>query len=167
MSNSNELSCPFRNSAQAADATLPSSSVCVFVKPFDGINVQFIFVDMVLWVGADEALRILKLPTQALFSLPDSEKAPLKKLDTCSDSNKWFVTALGVGLLTTRLVNRGSLNNDNLISNDHQLSERANAFANIFLTDVVTEIRTSRLLCNISKEEDDILTLLNEPINNV
>nr|AIU37091.1 ORF23 PEP [Cydia pomonella granulovirus]WOZ30291.1 hypothetical protein PPFHPHBJ_00136 [Cydia pomonella granulovirus]WOZ44912.1 hypothetical protein HDNAPKKO_00138 [Cydia pomonella granulovirus]WOZ45048.1 hypothetical protein GGGKFHNK_00136 [Cydia pomonella granulovirus]WOZ45184.1 hypothetical protein BGFFOGFG_00136 [Cydia pomonella granulovirus] len=137
---------------------------CLFTKVFDGIDVPLAFVDMTLWVGAEEALRILKVPTQALFALPDCEKTTLRQLESCTDNNKWFITALGVGLLTSRLVNRGSLCNDNLIVSDNQLPERANAFANIFLTDVITEIRINCLLCSISKTEDDVLNLLNEPV---
>lgn len=47
---------------------------CLFCKPFDGINVPLMFVDMTLWVGADETLRILKLSSQTLSCLPDCEK---------------------------------------------------------------------------------------------
>ncbi|ABC61153.1 PEP [Choristoneura occidentalis granulovirus] len=130
---------------------------CLFTKNFDGVNVPFLFLDMTLWVGADEVLRILKLPTQILFSLPDSEKTTLKQLKPCSDNNKWFITSLGVGLLVSRLINRG-------YDNESLLPERANAFANIFITDIVFEIRVNCLICSISKTEDAVLNLLNEPI---
>ncbi|ACZ63508.1 PEP2 [Pieris rapae granulovirus Wuhan] len=133
---------------------------CLFCKPFDGINVPLMFVDMTLWVGADETLRILKLSSQTLSCLPDCEKTIQTQLDPCCDSKKCFITALGVGLLCNWLINRGCLK-DNMVSND--LPECANAFANIFLTDIIQEIRTSRLLCSISKKEDAILDLLNEP----
>ncbi|APO13907.1 PEP-2 [Plodia interpunctella granulovirus] len=135
----------------------------VVIRKFDGIDVPLFFIDMILWVGADEALKILRLPSHALFSLPDSEKNTLNHLVSCSDNRKCFITALGVGLLCSRLVNRGSVI-DNLLCNDNQLPERANAFANIFLTDFIYEIRQENLLCSISKTEDTILTLLNTPV---
>ncbi|AKN80707.1 polyhedron envelope protein 2 [Diatraea saccharalis granulovirus] len=138
---------------------------CLFTKSFDCVEVPLVFVDMVLWVGADEALRILKLSPHTLSSLPNSEKTTLKQLEPCAENNnKCFITALGVGLLTNRLINRGCLTNDNNITNDNYLPERANAFANIFLTDIISEIRILQILCGINKTEDEILTLLNEPI---
>nr|UYX49656.1 hypothetical protein Datr000023 [Darna trima granulovirus] len=139
------------------------SNSCLFVKNFDNVQVPLILADMTLWVGADESLKILKLPSQSLISLPDTEKTSLKNLESCSENNKLFITALGVGLLSNRLVNRGSLNSD-VVFNEHYLPERVNAFANIFLTDVLSELRISRLLCGISKIEDDILNILNEPV---
>nr|AUF82043.1 hypothetical protein [Cryptophlebia leucotreta granulovirus] len=135
---------------------------CLFTKVFDNVNVPLVFVDMTLWVGAEEALRILKIPYQAIFNLPDCEKTTLKQLENCSENNKCFITALGIALLTSRLINRGSLCDDNVIVNDNHLPERANAFANIFLTDVITELRINRILCNISKIENDILNLLSD-----
>lgn len=134
---------------------------CLFTKPFDNVDVPLIFIDMILWVGAEEALKILKLPHQALSSLPQSEKSTLKQLEPCSETCKLFITALGVGLLTSRLVTRGCLVNDTL-SNDNRISERANTFANMFLSDVISEIRVCQLLCGISVKEDEILNLLNE-----
>ncbi|AEB00324.1 pep-2 [Clostera anachoreta granulovirus] len=141
-----------------------SSYSCLFSKTFDGVNVPLLQTDMVLWVGADEVLRILKLSPHYLQSLPESEKSTLKNLESCSDSTKLFITALGVGLLSSRLVNRGSVIHD-VVTNDNHLPERVNAFANIFLTDVIIESRQSNLLCGISKKQDAVLDLLNEPVN--
>lgn len=141
-----------------------SSYSCLFSKTFDGVNVPLLQTDMVLWVGADELLRILKLSPHYLQSLPESEKSTLKNLESCSDSTKLFITALGVGLLSSRLVNRGSVIHD-VVTNDNHLPERVNAFANIFLTDVIIESRQSNLLCGISKKQDAVLDLLNEPVN--
>jgi len=152
----------------------------VFTKVVDGIDVPLLFIDMTLWVGAEEALRILKLPNHTLASLPLSEKSTLDQLFVCGDGNsscsgtaaapykhhsKLFITALGVGLLCSRLVNRGCLLPcDNSLSHNTQLPERVNAFANIFLTDVVCEIKINCLLCGVSKTEDLILNLLSEPV---
>ncbi|AGQ20296.1 pep-2 [Clostera anastomosis granulovirus A] len=141
-----------------------SSYSCLFSKTFDGVNVPLLQTDMVLWVGADEVLRILKLSPHYLQSLPESEKSTLKNLESCSDSTKLFITALGVGLLSSRLVNRGAVIHD-VVTNDNHLPERVNAFANIFLTDVIVESRQSNLLCGISKKQDAVLDLLNEPVN--
>ncbi|AKS25363.1 pep-2 [Clostera anastomosis granulovirus B] len=158
----------------------------VFTKVFDGIDVPFLFIDMTLWVGAEETLRILKVSNHALASLPSSEKSTLDQLFVCNNSgnvgggsasgcsgavgpykhhSKLFITALGVGLLCSRLVNRGSiLPCENSLSHNNQLPERVNAFANIFLTDVVSEIKMNCLLCGVSKTEDLVLNLLNEPV---
>lgn len=129
---------------------------CPFTLTFDGVCVSLIFSDMILWVGADEALKILCLSNSTLHCLPESERATLHQLDPCSDNKKCYITALGVGLLVCRLIySKGC--------DANLLPERANAFANIFLTDVISDIKTSRLICGISKKEDEILTLLNEP----
>lgn len=136
---------------------------CPFCLNFDGVNVSLIFNDMILWVGADEALKILKLPFNALHCLPDCEKACLSQIVSCNDNKKLYITALGVGILVSRLVSRGSLVKD-CITNDNNLPERANAFANIFLTEVISEIKISRLLCGINKIENDILNILSEPV---
>ncbi|UYE99134.1 MAG: pep-2 [Betabaculovirus sp.] len=150
----------------------------VFTKVVDGIDVPLLFIDMTLWVGAEESLRILKLSNHTLASLPPSEKSTLDQLLGCNGNNnytdavapyknqsKLFITALGVGLLCSRLVNRGCLLPcDNSLSHNNQLPERVNAFANIFLTDVVCEIKINCLLCGTSKTEDLILNLLNEPV---
>lgn len=141
--------------------SVPKSHSSVFTKPFDGVDVPLVFVDMVLWVGAEEALRILRLSPHILSSLCDSEKKILKHLEPCSDDHKLFITALGVGLIANKLVNRGCIDGDNNISGENHLPERVNAFANIFLTDVISELRISCLLCGISKKEDAILDLLN------
>nr|QBH65856.1 hypothetical protein PhopGVgp021 [Phthorimaea operculella granulovirus]QBH66116.1 hypothetical protein PhopGVgp021 [Phthorimaea operculella granulovirus]QBH66246.1 hypothetical protein PhopGVgp021 [Phthorimaea operculella granulovirus]QBH66376.1 hypothetical protein PhopGVgp021 [Phthorimaea operculella granulovirus]QBH66506.1 hypothetical protein PhopGVgp021 [Phthorimaea operculella granulovirus] len=142
----------------------PTSSTmsCPFTRIFDETEVPLVFTDMVLWVGADEVLRILKLSPHSLYSLPDSERTTLKLLIANSDSNKIFITALGVGLLASRLSTRGSVC-DNTVSNAYSLPERANAFANIFLTDVIVELRIEKYLCNIIKKENEILELLNVP----
>ncbi|UXX41828.1 pep-2 [Psilogramma increta granulovirus] len=158
----------------------------VFTKTVDGIDVPLLFLDMTLWVGADEALRILKLSNHTLASLPSSEKSTFDQLLSCNSNDsfnnsscgnnnfggvltphkqhsKLFITALGVGLLCSRLVNRGCLlPYDNSLSHNTQLPERVNAFANIFLTDVVCEIKINCLLCGVSKTEDLVLNLLNE-----
>lgn len=134
---------------------------CPFVRPFDGIDVSLILEDMTLWVGADETLKILRLPSHALHSLPECERTTLRRLQPCVESNKIYVTLLGVGILISRLVNRGCVVND-CATNEYNLPERANAFGNIFLTDVVSEIRIARLLCSISAREDDVLNLLNK-----
>nr|ARX71881.1 polyhedron envelope protein 2 [Erinnyis ello granulovirus]ARX72011.1 polyhedron envelope protein 2 [Erinnyis ello granulovirus] len=147
-----------------------SENQCVFTKMFDGVEVPLLFTDMTLWVGADETLRILKLSNHTLNSLPSSEKSTLDQLIGCSNGSntrhsKLFLTALGVGLLCSRLINRGCvLPNDNSLSHNTQLPERVNAFANIFLTDVVCEIKTNCLLCSVSKIEDLVLNLVNEPV---
>jgi Baculovirus polyhedron envelope protein, PEP, N terminus len=136
---------------------------CPFIKQFDGVGVPLIFNDMVLWVGADEALKILKISSHALHTIPESEKASLSKLQPCSaENNKLYLTALGVAALVLRQVSRGCAVND-CITNDQSLPERANAFANIFLTDVIAEIRIGRLMCAISKKEDEIINLLSGP----
>jgi hypothetical protein len=130
---------------------------CPFTLTFDGICVPLVFNDMILWVGADEALKILRLSHHVLHSLPDCEKTTLNRLDPCYNNKKCYISALGVGLLVYRLVySKGC--------DFNLLPERANAFANIFLTDVISDIKTGRLMCAISKKENDILNLLNEPV---
>ena len=130
-----------------------------FVKNFDDIPVPLLFNDMMLWVGVDETLKILHLSPQALLCLPESEKRFLKNLCECTDSNKLYVTALGVGLLASRLITRGCVV-DNLATNDHSLPQRADAFANIFLTDVLCDLRRDGLLCCVSRKESEIINLL-------
>ncbi|AAS82718.1 ORF20 [Agrotis segetum granulovirus] len=137
---------------------------CPFTLNFDGVCVPLIFNDMILWVGADEVLKILRLSHNLLHCLPECEKTTLRHLDPCCDSNKCYITALGVGLLVCKHVHRGSLIKD-AITNDNSLPDKINAFANIFLTDVVCDIKTDRLLCSISKKENDILAILNEPLS--
>nr|AIW65166.1 polyhedral envelope protein [Adoxophyes orana granulovirus]AJA91658.1 polyhedral envelope protein 2 [Adoxophyes orana granulovirus] len=119
---------------------------CVFTKIFDNTPVSFVFADMELWVGAEETLKILRLPSQALNYIPISEKTSLKQLEQCGENNKLFITTLGVGYLV------------NLFE---QVPERVLTFANLFLTDVVMEIKTDRLLCNIIQTENNVLNLLN------
>lgn len=140
-----------------------SEYACPFNLNFDGVNVSLAFDDMYLWVGADEALKILRLPHSALQCLPECEKTLLRHIIPCCDNNKCYITALGVGLLACKLVTRGSLVKD-CITNENNLPERANAFANIFLTEVVSDLKVKRLLCGINKKENDILNILNEPV---
>ncbi|AER41447.1 polyhedron envelope protein [Epinotia aporema granulovirus] len=132
----------------------------LFYKTFDGVSVPFIFNDMVLWVGMDEVSKILRVPTHSATSLPDNERTILKQLQPCSDSNKVFITSLGVGLLASRSLSRGCVIND-CVTNDSHLPEHINAFANIFLTDVVIEMRQEGLLCSINSKANDILNILN------
>ncbi|AOW41355.1 pep [Trichoplusia ni granulovirus LBIV-12] len=138
-----------------------------FVKNFDDIPVPLLFNDMMLWVGADETLKIFHLSPQALLCLPECEKRFLKNLCECTDSNKLYITALGVGLLACRLITRGCVV-DNLATHDHSIPQRADAFANIFLTDVLCDLRRDSLLCCISCKESEIINLLdsNRPLVN-
>ncbi|AQQ80286.1 PEP-2 [Betabaculovirus altermyunipunctae] len=139
-----------------------------FVKYFDDIPVPLLFNDMMLWVGADETLKILHLSPQALVALPESEKRHLKHLCECTDSNKLYVTALGVALLACRLITRGCVV-DNSASYDYTIPQCVDAFANIFLTDVLCELRRDGLLCCISRKETEIINLLDTtrpPTNN-
>ncbi|AMF83770.1 pep-2 [Cnaphalocrocis medinalis granulovirus] len=150
-------------------------SVCLFVKTFDDVNVPMVYTDeMILWVGVDEVLRILKLSPQNLLAVPNSEKTTLGQLVQPNDSNctrygptKSMITSLGVAILVARLYNKNvfNLDNNNCINNNqhHHLSDYVDAFANVFLTDVIVDLRIDRFLCNISTKEDAILNLLNEP----
>lgn len=137
-----------------------SDGSCLFYKTFDGVSVPFVFNDMVLWLGMDEVSKILRIPSHSATCLPDSERTILKQLQPCSDSNKVFITALGVGLLASRFLSRGCVINDS-ISNDSHLPENVNAFANIFLTDVVIEMRQESLLNSINCKANNILNILN------
>ncbi|AKR17490.1 PEP-2 [Mocis latipes granulovirus] len=130
-----------------------------FVKNFDDVPVSLVFNDMMLWVGADETLKILHMSPQALLCLPESEKCCLKNLCECTDSNKLYVTALGVGLLASRLITRGCVV-DNLATHEPSIPQRVDAFANIFLTDVLCDLRRDGLLCCISRKESEIINLL-------
>ncbi|AJK91678.1 pep2 [Spodoptera frugiperda granulovirus] len=130
-----------------------------FVKNFDNIPVPLLFNDMMLWVGADEALKILHLNAQALAALPESEKRHLKHLCECTDSNKLYITALGVALLASRLLTRGCVV-DNFASHEHSIPQCVDAFANIFLTDVLCDLRRDGLLCCISRKESEVINLL-------
>lgn len=134
-----------------------------FTKIFDDILIHFAFVDLELWVGAEEVLKILRLPQHALRWLPDSEKRPLRCIDGCAptteSSNRLYVTALGVGLLVSRLVTRGCVI-DNIASNEMFVPHRIDAFANVFLSEVVSELRRTRYLVTMSQQEDEILASL-------
>lgn len=138
-----------------------------FVKNFDDTPVPLIFNDMMLWVGADEALKILHLKQNALAFLPDCEKRHMKYLCECTDSNKLYITALGVAILASRLITRGCVIN-NHASHDHSIPQYVDAFANIFLTDVLCDLRRDGLLCCISRKESEIIGLLdsNRPVSN-
>ncbi|AAG27321.1 PxORF23 peptide [Plutella xylostella granulovirus] len=124
---------------------------CPFYKSFNGVNVPLIFNDYILWVGADEVLKILNLPCYTLKCIPNNEKTLVRDLLRCSDGKKIYITALGVVMLANQIK-----------WCDNLLPDVVNGFANIFLTDVIEELRVENLLCNISTKENAILALLNE-----
>ncbi|ABQ51961.1 pep [Spodoptera litura granulovirus] len=130
-----------------------------FVKTFDGIDVSFVFNDMELWVAADDVLKILHLPHNALSCIPECERATLQDLCPCSDGCAVYITALAVGILTAKLVTRGCII-DNSISPEYHIPPKADAFANIFLTDVIYELREEGLLKCISCKETEVLNIL-------
>ncbi|ABQ51958.1 hypothetical protein SlGVgp015 [Spodoptera litura granulovirus] len=83
-------------------ATIPADSRA-FIKPFEGIDVTCLVSDVVAWFGADEICSILCLNTcQVLKNLPYCEKALWKEIEPCVDSEKIFITSLGVRLLIAK-----------------------------------------------------------------
>nr|AUF82024.1 hypothetical protein [Cryptophlebia leucotreta granulovirus] len=86
-------------------ASIPADSKA-FIKPFEGTDVTCLILDVVAWFGADEILSILNQNLcSALKYLPTSQKALWKQLEPQVQSEKQFITSLGVRLLIGRSQN--------------------------------------------------------------
>lgn len=83
-------------------ASIPADSKA-FIKPFEGTDVTCLLVDVVMWFGADEINSILCLNLcSSLKNLPHSQKALWKQLEPQVNSEKQFISGLGVRLLIAR-----------------------------------------------------------------
>ncbi|AKN80775.1 polyhedron envelope protein 1 [Diatraea saccharalis granulovirus] len=86
-------------------SSIPADSKA-FIKPFEGTDVTCLLVDVVIWFGADEIMSILhQNPCTALKNLPLSQKALWKQLEPCVNSEKQFISGLGVRMLIGRSQN--------------------------------------------------------------
>lgn len=86
-------------------SSIPAESRA-FIKPFDGIDVTCLVVDIVAWFGLDEIISILNQNACTAYkSLPVSQKALWRQLEPQVHSEKQFITALGVRMLIGRLQN--------------------------------------------------------------
>lgn len=80
-------------------ASIPADSKA-FIKPFEGTDVTCLVLDVVAWFGADEIASILKQNLCTVVkSLPASQKALWKQLEPQVNSEKQFITSLGVRML--------------------------------------------------------------------
>lgn len=83
-------------------ASIPADSKA-FIKPFEGTDVTCLLVDVVIWFGADEINSILNLNLcSSLKNLPHSQKALWKQLEPQVNSEKQFISGLGVRMLIAR-----------------------------------------------------------------
>ncbi|APO13903.1 PEP-1 [Plodia interpunctella granulovirus] len=86
-------------------ASIPADSKA-FIKPFEGTDVTCLIVDVVAWFGADEVVAILNQNlSSALKNLPLSQKALWRQIEPQVNSDKQFITSLGVRLLIGRSQN--------------------------------------------------------------
>lgn len=80
-------------------ASIPADSKA-FIKPFEGTDVTCLIIDVVAWFGADEIVSILNQNAHSnLKHLPQSQKAMWRQLESQVQSDKLFVSSLGVRML--------------------------------------------------------------------
>lgn len=86
-------------------ASIPADSKA-FIKPFKGNDVTCLILDLVAWFGADEIVSILNQNLcSAIKNLPPSQKALWKQLEPQVNSEKQFISSLGVRILIGRVQN--------------------------------------------------------------
>ncbi|AIS92020.1 polyhedron envelope protein 1 [Erinnyis ello granulovirus] len=86
-------------------ASIPAESKA-FIKPFEGTDVTCLVLDVVAWFGVDEIVSILNQNLcTAIKNIPLSQKALWKQLEPCVNSEKQFITSLGVRILIGRAQN--------------------------------------------------------------
>lgn len=86
-------------------ASIPAESKA-FIKPFEGTDVTCLVLDVVAWFGADEIISILNQNLcTAIKNIPLSQKALWKQLEPYVNSEKQFITSLGVRILIGRAQN--------------------------------------------------------------
>lgn len=86
-------------------ASIPAESKA-FIKPFEGTDVTCLMLDVVAWFGADEIVSILNQNLcTAVKNIPLSQKALWKQLEPYVNSEKQFITSLGVRILIGRAQN--------------------------------------------------------------
>ncbi|AAS82720.1 ORF18 [Agrotis segetum granulovirus] len=83
-------------------ACIPADSKA-FIKPFEGTDVTCLVADCVVWFGADEISSILNLNLcNSIKHLPYNQKCLWKDLEPQVNSEKQFVSGLGVRLLIAK-----------------------------------------------------------------
>lgn len=82
--------------------SIPADSKA-FLKPFEGVDVTCLILDVVAWFGFDEIVSILgRNLCGYLKHIPHTQKALWKQLECQVQSEKQFVSSLGVRLLIAK-----------------------------------------------------------------
>ncbi|AKR17489.1 PEP-1 [Mocis latipes granulovirus] len=82
--------------------TIPAES-SAYIKPFDGTDIICLLEDCVEWFDIDSIASVLCTNVcHALKQLPRSQKALWKELEPNVNSEKQFITSLGVRLLIAK-----------------------------------------------------------------
>nr|QBH66114.1 hypothetical protein PhopGVgp019 [Phthorimaea operculella granulovirus]QBH66244.1 hypothetical protein PhopGVgp019 [Phthorimaea operculella granulovirus]QBH66374.1 hypothetical protein PhopGVgp019 [Phthorimaea operculella granulovirus]QBH66504.1 hypothetical protein PhopGVgp019 [Phthorimaea operculella granulovirus] len=130
-------------------ASIPADSKA-FIKPFEGNDVTCLVLDAVAWFGADEIVSILKQTmSSAMRMLPLSQKALWRQLEPQVNSEKQFITALGVRMLIGREKNVEPQSCSSYYNNcmvqcpppRFELSPSLHSLGNIFVNETIYDAR--------------------------